>query len=316
MATSGNYTVSVNKTTLIEDALREARVIDDYESVDGTMYDFMGRRLNQLLKHLQTKGLFLWVVKEATLLLEENKIRYTLGPGGDRFAQDVARTTTTADVAIAGTTYTLSSSSGMSVNDIVGIEMDDGEMHWDTVATIPDTTSITVSTGPTVAASSGATVYAYTAVAPKPLRIHEAYAVMQDNESSHIPLNIIPREEYMRLNDKASSGAAVSIWFNPAQANSYLKVWPTSNDNVQRIVMTAQFPFETMDDSTDDLAMPDWWIQPIHLSLAYIAARSYRAPEEVARRLQQDSLLAVSEAENFDVETTYIEMVPDVTWIN
>lgn len=314
MATSGNYTITVNKTTLIEDALREAGVIDDYESVAGTMYDFMGRRLNQLIKHLQTKGLHLWRMVDCTLLLEEDKIEYTLGPSGDRFAEDMVRTVTTDDVAIAGTTYTISSSSGMTVSDVVAIEMDDGELHWDTIATIPDSTSITVSTGPTTAATSGATVYSYTSLAPKPLRITEAYLVMQDNEDSHTPLNIVSREEYMRLNSKNTASNPVDIYFRPDIDNSYLKVWPTSDDNIQRIVMSCQLPFETMDTSTNTLAMPDWWQQPLHLSLSYIAARKYRAPEEVARRLDKDSKQSVQDAEDFDVETTYIEMVPTVKW--
>lgn len=315
MATSGNYTLTVNKQTIIEDALIEAGVIRDDQTVDGTMYSWMERRLNQLIKHLQVKGLQLWVMKEFTLLLEEGKIEYTLGPGGDRASETVVRTQTSAIVAIAGTTYTIDSSTGMTVGDVVGIEMGDGEMHWDTIAAIPDSTSITVNTGPTVAVASDATVYAYTSLIPKPLRIYDAYVIQKDNEASHQPINIIPREEYMRLNSKSSEGVVVEVFFNPERTTSSLKVWPTSSDNIQRVVMTGQMPFETLDISTDELAMPDWWQQPIHLSLAHIAARSYRAPVDKTRELRAEALLAVAEAENFDVEETYIEMVPDVTWI-
>lgn len=314
MATSGNYVYSVNKQELIKDALLEAGVLNDTQEPEGNMYGFMSRRLNGIIKQLQTKGLQLWRIKEVTLLLEEDKVEYTLGPSGDRCSETVIRALSTASVAIAATTYDVPST-GMTVGDVVGIEMSDGEMHWTTIATIPDTASITVTTGPTVACDSRAVVYSYTALIPKPLRIHEAYSIVKDSENNHIPLNIIPREEYMRLNSKNTEGYVNSLYFNPDRVDSKLKIWPVSSDNIQRIVMTAQLPFQTMDDAADELHFPDWWYEALHLTLSHAAARGYMAPIEKTRELRNDSLIAVQDAEDFDVETTYIEMVPSVKWI-
>jgi hypothetical protein len=313
MALSNTYTYTVNKLTLITDALIEAGVIQDDEAVDGGMHAWMSRRLNGLVKQLQARGLHLWRTVEVTLLLESSKVEYTLGTGGDRCSETVVRGLTTTATAIAAITYDVPST-GMAVSDIVGIEMSDGEMHWDTVATIPDSASITVSTGPTVAAALGAVVYAYTAIIPKPLRIHEAYVIQKANEDSHQPLTVIPREEYMRLNSKITASIPVEIWFNPERTTSMLKIWPTSNNNIQRIVMTAELPMDDMLLSTDNLNFPDWWYEAIHLKLAHIAARSYKAPIEKTNELNRDSMIALLEAENFNVESTYIEMHPDVNW--
>ncbi len=314
MAISSSYAYTVNKQSLIKDALIEATIISDDQEVDGGMYAWMSRRLNGLLKQLQAKGLHLWKTQEITLLLEEGKIEYTLGTGGDRCAEEVVRALSTADVAIAATTYAVPST-GMTVGDVVGIEMTDGEMHWDAIATIPDTASITVSTGPTTASESGAVVYSYTSLIPKPLRIHEAYTILKNGETSHIPINVIPREEYMRLNAKSTEGAVVEIYFNPNRTDSKLKVWPTSSDNIQRIVMTAELPIANMDLTTDDLEFPDWWFEAIHTKLAHMAARAYSAPIDKVRELKADAKEAIKDAEDFNVEFTYIEMHPtDVNW--
>lgn len=314
MAISSTYAYTTNKQSLIKDALIEANVIQDNQEVDGEMYAWMSRSLNRLLKQLQAKGLHLWKTQEVTLLLEKDKIEYTLGTGGDRCASTVVRALSTTATAIAATTYDVPST-GMATGDIVGIEMTDGEMFWDAVATIPDAASITVSTGPTTAAASGAVVYAYTSVIPKPLRVHEAYVIQAASEDSHQPITVVPREEYMRLNSKNTGGVVVEIWFNPNRTTSALKVWPTSNDNIQRIVMIVELPIANMDLTTDDVEFPDWWFEAIHLKLSHSAARAYMSPIDKVRELKADAKVAVQEAEDFNVETTYIEMFPtDVDW--
>jgi hypothetical protein len=87
MATSGTYTFSLNTQQVIKDALIEAGVIRDDQEVDGGMYDSARRRLNRILKALQAQGLHLWRTTDCTLLLEDGKKEYTLGPSGDRWTE-------------------------------------------------------------------------------------------------------------------------------------------------------------------------------------------------------------------------------------
>jgi hypothetical protein len=313
MARSGKYTHRVNKRQLIKDSLIEAGVIQDTQPVDGNMYAYMGRRLNDVIKALQAKGLHLWRVKDVTLLLEKDKLRYGLGVAGDRASESVNRAVLTGSVAIAATTYAMVSTN-VVLGDFVGLEMTDGEMWWTTVATVPDAASITVTTGPTTAAIVGAVVYSYTALSPKPLRILEAYTIQAGSESNKTVLRIVPREEWMRDSVSESTGYVNEIYFRPDLDLSYINVSPASSDNLQRIVMTVELPLDNMDVATDDLALPDWWYEAMHLRLSHAAARRYRAPIDKVRELKSDAKEAVKEAEDYNVETTYIQMAPTVTW--
>ena len=315
MAISNNYAYTVTKQSLIKDALIEAGVITDDQEVDGAMYAWMSRRLNGLLKQLQAKGLHLWKTQKVTLLLDKDRIEYTIGVGSDSVcAEDLIRTTLTASVAVATTTYSVDST-GMTVGDYIGIEQTDGILYWQPIATIPDSSSVTVPVGPTSPANDNATVYSYTNVIPKPLRVHEAYVIQKDSENSHLPIRVVPREEYMRLNSKNTGGVVVELYFNPNRGNSVIKVWPTSTDNIQRVVMTVELPIANMDKTTDDLEFPDWWFEAIHLKLAHSASRAYRAPIDKVRELKSDAKEAVKDAEDFNVENTYIEMQPAVKWV-
>jgi hypothetical protein len=79
---------------------------------------------------------------------------------------------------------------------------------------------------------------------------------------------------------------------------------------VDTIDFTAQLPFSNMVEPTDSLQFPDWWFEPLHLSLAHALARSYQAPAEVISMLKVDAREAVKSAEGFDEEQTTVYMTP------
>ena len=311
MATSGSFDYTVNKAEIIKNALIEARVIRDDQQVDGQMYAWGSHRLNTLIKHLQTKGLHLWKTVDIVLLLEKNKEIYTLSSVGDTASTDMEYTTLSSAASSATTSLSLSTTS-ITAGQNIGIELADGTIHWTTVTTVDSSTALTISLALTGAANSGAAVFTYTAKIPKPLRIYEAYIIVKGNETSHTPIHIIPRETYQRLNNKSSSGYPVEIYFRPDLDHSELKVYPTACDNTTRLVMSAELPLDDMDNSTDNLSFPNWWYEPIHLSLAHAMARSYGQTSDTVRRLKADAKEAVKEAEDYGVENTYIQLRPDL----
>ena len=316
MATSGTYTYTLNTLQVIKDALIEAGVINDTEEVDNTMYDSALRRLNRNLKSLQIKGLLLWRVKEITLLLEDGKTSYTLGPSGDRCSETIVRTTLGAAEAAAQTELTVASSSGMTAADIVGIELDDGTVDWTTISSVDNSTTITVDDALTGAAASGNVVYAYTSLAPKPIRIHSAYVIKDDSENSHTPLNIIPFDEYFQRNDKLTESYPNDIYFHPELTTSQLKIWPLSDNNIARVVMMAELPLDDSTITTDDVAVPNWWYNAIHYRMAWGLAESYGAPADKVRRLRETAFIEEEEATNFSPEHTYIQLTPEYPGYN
>ena len=314
MATSGTYTHTINKRELIKNSLIEAGVITDSQNIDGGMWTYMDLRLNLALKWLKTKGLHLWTVKDLTLLLEADKITYTLGgTSSDRCMETLVRSVLTV-AGVATDTSIACVTTGMAVSDVIGIELDTGEMHWTTVSAVTDAANVVITTQLPSGVAIGKVVYAYTTIAPKPLRIHEAYLIQKNGETSHTILNVIPREEYQNKNNKSTSGVPNEIYFRPDTLFSELKIQPVSSDNVARIVMSAEYPFSDMTELTDNLSMPDWWHEPIYLWLSYLAAMGYNATDEKVRMIKEAAMIAIFEAENYDVENTYIQIDPEVTW--
>ena len=311
MATSGTYTFSLNTQQVIKDSLIEAGVIRDDQEVDGGMYDSARRRLNRILKALQAQGLHLWRTTDCTLLLEDGKKEYTLGVGGDRWTETLVRTTLSGAEALGQTVLSVTSSAGMTAADIVGIELDSGSVDWTTIASVDNATQITVDVATTGAAASGNVVYAYTALAPKPLKIHSAYVIGPDSENSSTPLNIIPMDEYFQRNDKLTESTPTDIFFRPLLTTSEVKIWPLSENNISRIVMMAELPLDDVTITTDDLSVPNWWYEAIHYKMSAALALSYGSPIDRVRILEAKSMTTTEEAKNFSAEDSYVQITPE-----
>jgi len=83
---------------------------------------------------------------------------YLCAVGGfDGFTHNI--TTISANVAVGATTWNVNSTANMVNGDIIGIKQDDNTWHWTTVQSFVANTSVTVTTGPTVACASGNDVY-------------------------------------------------------------------------------------------------------------------------------------------------------------
>jgi hypothetical protein len=316
MATSGTYTFgsSVTKQQLIKFALIEAGVITDFQSIDGGMWAYMHNRLNLMIKSLKTKGLHLWTLKDVTLLLEKDKTTYTLGgASSDRWSETIVRSVMTT-ARIATNTSLAAVTTGMTASDVIGVELDTGDMHWTTISSVTDAANLVLAVALPSAVSASNVIYAYTSLAPKVTRIQEAYLISKSSETSNTPIEIVPRSDYQRLSNKQTSSSPVEIYYRPDVLFSELKVWPRSDNNIARIVMSVEYPFDDMTALTDTLSFPDWWHESIYLKLSHLASMGYNATDEKIQQLETASDRAIFDAENFDVETTYIQIEPNVPW--
>lgn len=312
MPLSGTYSYTRNTRQIIKDALIEAGVIADHDSVRGEMFDWGLRRLNLIIKHLQTKGLQLWKMQRCVLVLVNSQEEYRLSDAGVYAAteEDMAVTELAASESSGDTIIEVDSNAGIAASDIIGIQQDDGTTHWTTVVGVAGSTLITIGVALTANAAENNKVFAFTNYIPKPLRIYDA--VYHDRTSDYItPLQVEARHDYFNLPRTVSDGRVNTIYFNPNRTDSVLRCWPRPDNSKDTIDFTAQLPFSNMVDAADELDFPDWWFEPMHLSLAYAFARSYQAPMAIQQVLQRDSQRAITDAENFDVETTQVWIHPD-----
>lgn len=82
MATSGTFTYSINRDTLIKSAFRTLGVFNDDSTPPVTDMSNSAQALNLMIKAWHTEGYPLWCVDTITLPLATGQTVYSIGPGG------------------------------------------------------------------------------------------------------------------------------------------------------------------------------------------------------------------------------------------
>ena len=158
------------------------------------------------------------------------------------------------------------------VGDNVGVELDDGTLHWTYLKAALSTTMDLV-TALTGAAAIDNHVYVYDKEIQRPVDIIEARK--HDSNDKDTPLILKSRIEYESFSDKISSGTINSIYYDPQLNNGILKIWPACGDVKDYVLMTVRYPLEDVIASTDDFDMPPEWLEVLAWNLATRIAPKY-----------------------------------------
>jgi len=310
MATSGTTSFASNRNQLLTDALIDAGIVAVGVTPESDIMAFAARKLNMMLKAWQADAMQLWKLRETTLFLEYNDNSYQLGGTGQHSTESFTTTTIATAAVAADTSIVVDSTTGMTAADYVGVELDDGSMHWTTVASVTNSTTFVLTTaiptGDTVAVDN--TVYFYTTKAPRPLAIMDLVVRNESNED--VPATLISREEYYAFGDKTTTGTPTQFFFNPSLTNSTLKVYPTPSDGKHRLVYTGQYSIEDMTSANDSFDFPQEWQLAVQLNLAVLLTPSYATNTAEFKKLK---LLADEEKKRvmgWDKEQTSMYIQP------
>ena len=313
MATSGSVDFSTSRNTLLTDALMDAGVIGEGDTATSDQIAVASRKLNAIVKQWMGKadfapGLKVWSRSRATVFLQKNQGSYSLGSSGDHATTSYTRTTLTASSAASSTSLTVSSITGISASDYIGIELDDGTLHWDTVSGSPSGTTVTITTGLASAAASGRYVYAYTTKMTRPLEI--LTASLRDSDLNDTPLSFMSLEDYEAIGDKSADGTPSSILYEFGLTNGtiYTDVQPDDVTSQLRIVVLR--PLEDFDASTDEPDYPQGWYRPLQAQLTMDLCVAYSRPVSQELKLMRDESLAMAQSQF--AETTDIYFQPGV----
>ena len=281
MSTSGIYTFSRNRDQIIKAAARKVGAIESGEDVDSNTNADFAEALNAMVKHWQGTGIHIWTMEEATLFLQADQTRYTLGTGStDHVATISVQTELTAAAASGATTVFVTTTSGISVGDNIGVQIDDGSFHWTTAAGGGTSTSIVLTTGLADSASDGAIVLAYTTNIVRPLKIVSA---RRFNYTSEIetPIAIEDRETYFDLPLKSGSGTPNLLFYDRrggANSTGYLYFWQPETSPADAIKFTWARPIQDFNAAADDPDFPQEWTQALIFNLALVMAPEYDVP--------------------------------------
>ncbi len=289
MATSGSTDFTLNRDQILAVCLRNLRRIDPALSTPSIDVTTGAIKMNLLLKSLQADGIFLWLNQECVLHLQYNTQSYSLGATGDNFAalSDCVKTQLAADVAALGTSLTVDSITGIASADYIGVELDDGTIHWDTVDGAPSGTTVTLTTGVASSASTDNYVFTYTTKIARPTSIIECRVRDVDNVDRAVKI-CTERQEFFGITDKTSQGETLEVYYHPGVGNGTLYTWPVAgtSDITDRLVMTCQRVIEDFDASANTADLPGDALLSFIDILTYKLAPEYGVSTNTGKGIQ------------------------------
>ena len=309
MATSGSTNFTMDMNDIIDDALESIGKKSPNQTAKSADIVTCKRKLNMMVKSWMKQGMHLWALSEATLFLNVDDASYSLGSTGDHCTNTYVHTTLSSDEATSSTSLGITSATGMSASDNIGIVLDDGTIHWTTISGAPGTTT-TIATGLASAASSGNVVFAYTTKINRPIRILSGYR--RDINDADTPIDFIARTTYADLSNKTSSGKVIQAFYNPQLTNGTLSVWPTPDLATDVLRFWYERPLEDFDAVTDNPDFPIEWAEAICAGLAYRIAPSYGLNSQEMDRLEKNAVIMLDAAMGFDRENTSVFFQPDL----
>jgi hypothetical protein len=325
VATSGSWDYSVTAANVIQAAYEDLGVIEPGATVASTDSAMALTRLNLLVKQWQGQtdfapGLKVWTRQRIALFLEYGQQEYLVGPasgdsrcstGWGHTTIDVAEAASQTVISVAATTDSTTnprSSDTMTASDIIGIEMDDGTMHWSTVSSISAGDTVTIGDATPDTAAVGNHVYWFTSRAQRFVHLESALLRNADNNND-IPLQIIrTTQEYdYGIADKYSDGTPTAILVEPQRLNTRIWLDTQPNDMGYFIVLTAMYPAEDYDATSNDIAFPQEWYAALSWELAFRLCPSKGSNWTQAMETNRQNALMLARSVNPEVSSLYFQ---------
>lgn len=291
MAKSGSINYTQSAEALIDDAYRILGIISTYDNTNSLDEAFAISILNKMIKGWSGKGITMWSVEEAALILDNDVVKYNFadrqGAGGAAGvgvrASSLIQTTLGAAEAAAQTVLTVTSSAGMSASDKILIELTNGDRHDTTIVSVDDATTITITDALPTAAASGNYIYVYT---PATDEIYHPRSIMnvrhRNEDGTETPMRCLSRQEYMELAQKTQEGRPYAYYFDKIEAsgdipasNPVMYVYSEPDSLREHIRFDVVKMIDDIDTKTDTFYFPDEWLEAITYNLAVRLAPAY-----------------------------------------
>lgn len=316
MTTSGTVTFSVQRDTIIQDAMFDCGALGVGENVNDADLQFCSRRLNMLVKQWQGKqdfapGLKMWFRKRGNLFLSATTGQYSLGPSGTGWATSFTQIATTAAAAQGAGSILVSSITGLSSGDNIGIVLNDQSIQWTTINGAPSGSTVTLAATLTGAAASGNTVYSYptTSQARRPLQI--VTALLRDQNQNDVPLYVLTIDQYEAYPTKAQTASPqdpTSIYYEAQLTNGQLYTdAPAAADCNKYIHMVYLSPIEDFVAATDTPDYPQEWYLALVTGLAINIAPAFELPVTQDMRNNFVAALSIAQQSNPEMSSLFFQ---------
>lgn len=314
MSTSGVYNFTVTKYDIIRQAMLNIRRLDPVEAPTADEIQDCSLLLNMMCKQWMSKidfapGLKVWTRKRGHRLLNYTSGAYTVGPTVQGWANNMAGSPSTATIAPAGTTVTVTNAAGFVAGYTLAIQLDANTIAYATISTVVGTT-ITFSPGVPSQASSGNMLFCYQTTAQNPQLIETA--VLRDDNNDDSPLRLLTVQDYDYLPNKADptyQGDPTAIYFERGLTTSiiYTDVG-AAQDLSKRLVVTYLEPVQDMIANGDEPYYPQEWYLALCWGLSEQIAPMFHAQWD--QKMEQLKNSAIIIARQGDAERSSLFFQP------
>jgi hypothetical protein len=292
MTTSNSTVFNATRDVIIRRALRMIGAFASTDSPRPEQINDAAEVLNIMLKSWQMDGM-LWLRVWGTLFLNQGQRQYSLAPstvsGFSHMAVSATpgatayvQTITTVAAAIGDNHVHLTSATGITNADYIGVANDNGIIEWFFVSVSGLVASLFTNVGLTtpgtlpVAAALGNVVYSHTVLSQggRPTRVTSAarklYAPVAA-DGHEIPLEPpggISRTDYERLPNKTTQGKIINVHYDPQLVAGQLYVWPTADTPGDKLIITMDRAIQDMVADTDTYDMPQEALNALSYCLA------------------------------------------------
>jgi len=309
MSTSGSVNFNNTRNEIILAAYQMIGYVGYEESsVSSTAQTAAEGFLNRMIKDWQLDGIHLWKRAQCTLFLQADQVKYILG-ATDHCSETVVETTLGAAEASGQTVLTITSTTGMTASDNIGIVLDSGSIHWTTISSVDSSTQVTVAVATTGAAASGNFVYTYTTRISRPHKILHVLRKMSDN--TEIELTELSRTDYLRLSQKTNEGDPTSYYVDDQLTVKHLYTWQEPNDMRTRLKIDILKSIEDFDTAVDNPDFPQEYLDAIIVNLAVKLAPGAGMTDE-GLKLAPAALTAKKRIRNYENTDTPVEFKVDM----
>jgi hypothetical protein len=311
VTTSGSVDFTVNRNEIIESALQGIGVIAVGQTMSASHVSTGARWLNLIVKQWQgtadmSPGLKVWSRKRGYIFPQTNKHEYALGSTGWHATNSYSTTTISSNEAGGQTVLSVASTTGMNNSDNIGIELNDGSMHWTTISSTGAGPTVTVAAALPSAANAAKRVVWYTTKITRPISIFQAS--IMDTNSSETPMDQVSFGFYESLPKKNADGTPTCFYYEGQLGNGvfYTDTEPTDVTDVFRIVYLANI--EDFDASTDTPDYPQEYNLALVMELAKYLAPVYG--RKFDSDMTQNRNDAIAAAKSVYAETSDLHFMP------
>jgi len=312
MATSGSVDFTLTAGEVVERAFSKIGVKVAEQALQASEIQDGLFELNTMLKAWQGQSMHLWTRDEGILFLDVGKTDYLIGPTGDeatRLDDFIGTTTTVAESALA-TVIDVADTTGMLAADNVGVQLDDATRHWTTIVSVDSSTQITITTGIPSVAALGNTVFTFTTIIDRPLRVTSFRRKTFDTDNE-IPVNSWSRSQYFNQTNKESQGTVVNAYYSPLLGNGRMYVWQTASSVNDFVRFSFERAVEDIDDKENNLDIPVEWLETVIYNLAARLVDDYDVPQAKAASVISKAVAFLEEVLGWDQEDESILFQPD-----